>query len=363
MVIFKLKNFSKVKSLKSAGKFLKDHPVLPISAASLGISVANYRTNNKRREEGVEQHKEQIKTLKQLNNNILKNSEALNAVNSALKDNTNNLSARSLNMALIPQTTAEKRGQSRRGIRSLFRKKERQYSIQDGGFKGRKIEPKKSSVGVGAGVGAAAGTVVGLAMSNNNPATKGAVAFGAIIGAGVGALAVWLNNVAKESIFNLGLATRANSYTLIKKLEAIYSPEEKEVVEESKTTTTNNNTTHTTVVRKSSPKSNVSPVGMLFNIDSDPKKHVVNLLLRGNVMLILLYKPNNLELSKMNHILDGYCSRYKLADYSSTKIESGVYLVEVNIVDNSEASLVRGIIESGMKVNILTTDRFGIKNT
>lgn len=358
MVIFKLKDFSAVKSLKSAGKFIKDHPVLPISAASLGISVANYRTNTKRRAEGEEQHKEQIKTLKQLNSNILKNSEALIAVNSALKDNANSLSPKAVTVPKSPE-----RKSSGRRIRSFFRKKERQYSIQDGGFKGRKIEPKKSSVGVGAGVGAAAGTVVGLAMSNNNPATKGAVAFGAIIGAGVGALAVWLNNVAKESIFNLGLATRANSYTLIKKLEAIYSPEEKEVVEESKTTTTNNNTTHTTVVRKSLPKSNVSPVGMLFNIDSDPKKHIVNLLLRGNVMLILLYRPNNSELSKMNHILDGYCSRYKLADYSSTKIESGVYLVEVNIVDNSEASLVREIIESGMKVNILTTDRFGIKNT
>lgn len=357
MVIFKLKNFSKVKSLKSAGNYLKHHPVLPISAASLGISVANYRTNTKRRAEGEEQHKEQIKTLKQLNSNILKNSEALIAVNSALKDNAN-LSSRA---ATVPQSL-DKKSKSR-GLKSMFfRKREKQYSIQDGGFKGRKVEPKKGSIGVGAGVGAAAGTVIGLAISNS-PATKNAVAFGTIIGAGVGALAVWLNNVAKESIFNLGLATRANSYTLIKKLEAIYSPEEKEVVEESKTVTNDNNTTHTTIVRKSSPKSNVSPVGMLFNIDGDPKKHVVNLLLRGNVMLMLLYKPNNLELSKMNHILDGYCSRYRLADYSSTKIESGVYLVEVNVVDNSEASLVREIIESGMKVNILTTDRFGIKNT
>lgn len=328
MVTFKLKNFSKIKSLKSTGKFIKDHPVLPISTASLGISVANYKTNNKRRAEGEKQHKEQIKALKQLNSNILRNSEALIAVNSALKDKNNNLSTK---VVTVPNSEKNNKG---RGLKSmLFRKREKQYSIQDGGYKGRKVEPKKNSVGVGAG-----------------------------IGAGVGALAVWLNNVAKESIFNLGLATKANSYTLIKKLESIYSPEEKEVIEESRTEYTSSNTTHTTTIKRSTPKSNVSPVGTLFNVDSDPKKHVINLLLRGNVMLILLYKPNNSELSNMNRVLDSYCSRYKLADYSSTKVESGVYLVEVNIVDGTEANLVRNMIESGMKVNILTTDRFGIKN-
>lgn len=356
MVTFKLKNFSKIKSLKSTGKFIKDHPVLPISAASLGISVANYKTNNKRRAEGEKQHKEQIKALKQLNSNILRNSEALIAVNSALKDKNNNLSTK---VVTVPNSEKNNNG---RGLKSmLFRKREKQYSIQDGGYKGRKVEPKKNSVGVGAGIGAGVGAFVGMTM-HSNPAAKGVVALSTLFGAGVGALAVWLNNVAKESIFNLGLATKANSYTLIKKLESIYSPEEKEVVEESRTEYTSSNTTHTTTIKRSTPKSNVSPVGTLFNVDSDPKKHVINLLLRGNVMLILLYKPNNLELSNMNRILDSYCSRYKLADYSSTKVESGVYLVEVNIVDGTEANLVRNMIESGMKVNILTTDRFGIKN-
>lgn len=357
MVTFKKKVFSK--QLKVVGKYLKDHPVLPISAASLGVGVANYVTNTRRRQEGISQHKEQVKVLKDLNNNILKNSEALNAVNNALKDSSRNIvSIRDKSREEVNKSPRAIRGK----IKSLFKKKE--YSIQDGGFKGRKVEPKKSSVSVGAGLGAGVGAGLGMVMSANTPGAKTstAAAIGAIFGAGVGALAVWLDNMAKESIFNQGLATKANSYTLIKSLETIYLPEESEVIEESKTTTSKDNTVHTKVVKKSSPKSTVSPIGTLFSVDGDPKKYIVNLLLRGNVLLILLNKPNTIELRNLNMILDKYCTNYKLADYSSTKLDPNIYLVEVNIVGNTAASIVYNIIESGIKVNILTTDRFGIKN-
>ena len=51
-----------------------------------------------------------------------------------------------------------------------------------------------------------------------------------------------------------------------------------------------------------------------------------------------------------------------MADYTSEKLSAGMYLVEVNIVQGAERRIVIGLIQSGLKVNILTTDRFGIKN-
>ena len=86
MVTFKKKVFSKRKNTKVL-KYLVDHPILPLSAASLGIGIANYRTNTKRQKEGVEQHKAQLEALKSLNESVNKNSEALSSVNRALLDN------------------------------------------------------------------------------------------------------------------------------------------------------------------------------------------------------------------------------------------------------------------------------------
>lgn len=351
MAVFKQKKFSKTKTIKTVGKYIKDHPILPVSTASLGVGLANYATNTKRRKESIEQHKEQIKAFKELNNNITKNSEALREVNSALKDNTIKL-RKDFNI-----------NQRRKRSFLIFKKKD--FSIQDGGFRGNKISPKKDSIGVGAGIGAVVGAGFGLVSAKSNPMAKNTtvIAIGSILGAGVGALATWLNNVARESIFNLGLSTKANSYTLIKQLESYYLPEEETVEKSTTTTSVNNNITKTNTIKTSSVKSSVSPVGTLFSVDNDPKKHVVNVLLRGNVMSILINKPNSIELKLLNRILDNYCSKYKLADYSATKLESNIYLVEVNIVSNTEASLVNKMIDVELKVNILTTDRFGIKNT
>ena len=77
---------------------------------------------------------------------------------------------------------------------------------------------------------------------------------------------------------------------------------------------------------------------------------------------MLINNPTSFEMKKLNMILDNYCKSYKLADYTSEKLGKDMYLVEVNIVQSTEGSLVVNMIESGLKVNILTTDRFGIKN-
>lgn len=341
MIKFKQKDFSK--KLSSAVKYIKDHPILPVSAASLGVGIANYRTNTKRQKEGIEQHKAQLEALKNLNESVTKNSEALRNVNKALEENSKRIS-----------TPSETKKKPTRFI--FFKRKE--YSIQDGGFKGKKIEPTPTSISFGAGIGAGLGSVVGLGVTKTGPGA----AIGAVIGAGLGALTTWMSNVAEKSIFNSGLTRGANSYTLIKYLENYYMPDEEEI-ETSVSSTERIGNTRVTTTRKVAPrKSNINPIGTLFNVDSDPKKCVVNILLRGNVMVLLINKPTSMELSKLNSVLDSYCRSYKMADYTSEKLSAGMYLVEVNIVQGAEGRIVIGLIQSGLKVNILTTDRFGIKN-
>lgn len=326
--------------------YLKDHPILPLSAASLGVGIANYKTNTKRQRESIQQHKEQLEALTRLSKNISKNSESLNELNKNLeKESGDDIKRRSIFGKLL----------------------NKDFSIQDGGFKGRKLLPEKSSVGTGAVVGGALGAGVGAFLGHEQKESGSFALVGGLFGAGIGALAVWLNNIANESYFNLGLSTRANSYTLIKGLERIYIPEEDEVEESTETTTYDKDVfgrrvKSTTKVTKSPRKSSVSPIGTLFSVDSDPKRCTINLLLRGNVLVMLVTKPSNLELTKINNVLDKYCRKFKMADYSSKTIEKNTYLVEVNIVQNQEAYLVSDLINSGLKVNILTTDKFGIKN-
>ena len=69
-----------------------------------------------------------------------------------------------------------------------------------------------------------------------------------------------------------------------------------------------------------------------------------------------------MELTKLNNALDSYCRSYSKADYTSQKLDKNSYLVEVNIVSGAEINPLVSMINSGIKINILTTDRFGIKN-
>ena len=93
MTKFKQKQFSKkLEIVKKASKYLVDHPILPISTAALGINIANYRTNKKRTEEGKEYQAAQLQAMKDLNENITKNNEALLIVKDALGENSKRLS-------------------------------------------------------------------------------------------------------------------------------------------------------------------------------------------------------------------------------------------------------------------------------
>lgn len=356
MISFRQKIFSNKELINRTARYIKDHPVLPLSAASLGIGVANYRTNTRRQREGVEQHKEQLKALNNLNSNITKNSEALNKLDQILKE-----SNKVLGETNKKESTTKKK--SRSGILSILKRKN--YSIENGGFRGRKIEPSPSSISGGALVGGSIGALIGTAAGHSNPTGSTGIfaLIGAGVGAGLGALVTWMSNIANKSIFNSGLSNNANSYTLCDYLDKYYrEPEVSEEETVSSQKQVGNRQITTTTRRTTSTGSKINPVGTLYNIDSDPNKHVVNILLRGNVMVMLVNKPTSFELKKLNIVLDKYCSSYRLADYTSEKLGKDIYLVEINIVNNTEGSFVVSLINAGIKVNILTTDRFGIKN-
>lgn len=367
MAKFKQKKFSKkLEVVKKAGKYLIDHPILPVSTTALGINIANYKTNKRRTEEGKEYQEAQLQAMKDLNENITRNNEALLIVKDALGENSKRLSERR-DEEYKPISKKRKKNI----LAAIFRPKEEEkdYSIQEGGFKGRKVEPQKANVFKGASVGTVIGAGVGLIPTlgtRTDSKTKMISAgIGALVGSGLGALVTWLDNVARKSVYNTGLETKANSYDLVVALEDYYTPDPEDEEEEVITTTENYGgirVQRTTKTKTREKKSQISPIGMLFNIDADPKKHVINILLRGNVMVILINKPTNTELNKCNIILDNYCKKYRFADYSAEKLGKDAYLVEVNIVKNSSDEIVIDLIDSGLKVNILTTDRFGYKN-
>lgn len=73
MIYFKPKNFSKGSGLK----YLKDHPTLPISAAALGISVANLGTNSKRQREAREIADRQTELMNKQINTMSANTKAI----------------------------------------------------------------------------------------------------------------------------------------------------------------------------------------------------------------------------------------------------------------------------------------------
>lgn len=344
---FRQKYFSKTKGII---KYIKDHPILPISTASLGVGVANYATNTARMRENREFNKAQLSELENLNNSIAINTKTAKLLREALDRNTG---------VLVLKKT-------RKNKNILFKKKEKDFSIQSGGFKGRKVEPSGGGYLTGTAVGAGLGAVVGIGLSHpSNPRSfTGAVAtVGALLGAGIGAVVTWLSNTAERSIFNSGLSHRANSYTIIKGLENYYAPKENDsIVEEEEVTQQYRNIKHTVRTSTKPRKSLISPVGTLFSVDSDPKKHTVNLLLRCNVLVMLIIKPTNMELTKLNNVLDSYCKSFKAADYTSQRVDKDSYLVELKVVSGAEINPLINIINSGIKINILTTDRFGIKN-
>lgn len=247
-----------------------------------------------------------------------------------------------------------------------FRQKD--FSIQEGGYKGSRRELNKASYskrmgilgGIGAGVGMMA-VAEGTKGSALNRGLAGA-GVGLAAGAAIGAFTAWMHNKCDESAFNTGLSNGANSYTLIQYLEELYANTNPDNEELNISRTNVDLTTGSMVtVAKKTTRSNTSGVvakGILYSVDDDPNKHVISMYYSANTLVLYVNKPRNNELSFLNKILDDYCFKYKNADYTATQIRNNVYEIEVAVVDGTEGDICEKLIDSGFCLNIVTGNRF-----
>ena len=74
--------------IKRGVKYLKDHPTVPISAATLTVSTANLATNRSRHDKDREYQERQLEAMDKLTRSLDKTGKAL--------DNNNNNQARSV---------------------------------------------------------------------------------------------------------------------------------------------------------------------------------------------------------------------------------------------------------------------------
>lgn len=340
MIKFRQKNYtgSTKSTVKVVKKFISDHPVIPISTLGVGISGTNLAVNASRQKEAREYQEKQLRAM----NNL---TTALTDVDKSLKE-----------------TKRVEKPEPKSVEKKIDLKKFRLFSIEDGGYKGDKRVPGKGGYLGGTLAGSAVGAGLGgvLAMGTNSGIGKAAL-IGSVIGAGVGALATWLNNLADKSIFNTGKSTNANSYNLVQGIEDHYkesSPDEEETTITSTETTENGRTVSRSHRVQTNKRETVSPKGIVYEIDADPKKYSISVLYRGNVLMMYVNGLSRQELGSLNNILDHYCHSYKNADYLSNKVSKNVYVVEVCVIKGTENDIVMKMIESGFKINILTGNKF-----
>lgn len=333
MTKFKEKNFGNYNIGKNfVGNLIKD----PTKAAALGLSgtalAVSMHRNRQLERQGREQKKlgqQQLKAMQEL-------TRTLGTVNTSMQ-----------NFKMPPPSQYYQQKQPEK--KGFFR---RFFSIQEGSYKGGKRKPVKSSVLKGATIGAGAGAVGGAILGAGAGAT-----IGAISGAGAGALFVWLSNVADESLFNSGCSRNANSYNLIQVIEAAYSNDDPDSEEISLTDKESGISTRSTFNKKA-----ISPKGLVYDIDGDPRKYIISALYKGNTLVMYLNDPDTQEMRKLNEVLDNYCYKFKNADYSSEQVKKNIYIVELFVVEGAEEDIIMSLINSGFKINILTGNRFGINN-
>ena len=335
MIKFKQKECSGKAKVTETIKYVKQHPTLPIAVASLGIAGTNLAVNARRHKEASEYQEKQLNAMNKL-------TKALGKVDDTISQQSQNI----------------KKDESKKPF-FQFKK----FSIEEGGYKGGKRTPGKGNYLVGAGVGAATGSIFGGLVGHADGKAGKFAAIGGIIGAGVGALSTWLNNIADKSLFNSGFADNSNSYNLIQEIEDLYAPKEPDENEE-ETTVTETDSWGRTITRKKRVQFNkkkvVSPKGVIYDVDSDPKKYPLSVLFRGHVLMMYVNNPSRQELGLLNRVLDAYCFAYKKADYAAEQINNNVYVVELYVIENTLGNIAKSLIDVGFKLNILTGNKFGV---
>ncbi len=240
---------------------------------------------------------------------------------------------------------------------------QRLFSLESGSYSGSKRTPRSSGQGVGTSaiVGGLIGAAFGRLTSTGSEHVESMLT-GGLIGAGLGAVTTWLSNITDQSVFESKVNDRYNSYDFIDEIDLFYHPREENsevTTSDTETTTVNGRTSSRTVTKKAVVRPKRESEGIRYDIDGDPKKHVVNILFSGSAALYI-NKANTREVQIINQVLDDYCRYFKNANYISESVGKNSWFVNIKLIGGYEDWVGLELIQRGIKLNIITGQRFGI---
>ena len=95
-------------------------------------------------------------------------------------------------------------------------------------------------------------------------------------------------------------------------------------------------------------------VNYSVSINKDPRGSIVNLLYSNGVLEILFVNPRSNEISKIDRILDEYCSRYEEeVGYIATQPAHSIFHVEIKLKEGTESEVPEMLHEEDFKINVL----------
>lgn len=234
---------------------------------------------------------------------------------------------------------------------------QRLFSLESGSYDGSRRTPRGSGDGILGG--AILGGLIGAAWGGIGTSSKKGALIGGLAGAGLGAVTTWLSNISDQSSFNSGVNDKYNSWDFLDSLDSYFNEDTQDSEVTTSSTETNGNSSRT-VTKKSIVRPKRDAEGIRYDIDGDPRKHVVNILFSGSAALYI-NKPTPKEISIIDKVLDDYCRLFKKADYLSEKVGKDSYFVDLKLIEGYENWVGIELIERGIKLNVITGQRFGIK--
>jgi hypothetical protein len=229
------------------------------------------------------------------------------------------------------------------------------FSIQSGGYAGDKRIPMHGGKTKWGLIGAGIGSVIGVLniLTDKTHGKKSIPIFLGGIGAStaIGALLKWILNGLDQSVFNSKL-TAGSAYKLIDTLDAYILGTESDTTVKTTNTDDNGNSTEVSTTSHSRKKHKLE--GLVYDIDGNPDKYMINILYDGTTMILTLNNPSKSLLSYLNDDLDSYCHNYKYMDYRSKLIGKNKYIVEIKTARDTAIGIPYNLYTYGYKFNIIT---------
>jgi len=90
------------------------------------------------------------------------------------------------------------------------------------------------------------------------------------------------------------------------------------------------------------------------SINSDLRRHSVNLLFYNGVLEMLFVNPRTNEISRIDRILDSYCDKYeKETGYIATQPGNNIFHVELKTKEGTEIEIPKNFLKHNLSINVL----------